>query len=124
MDSVRSFLKRISNSMPHLSRWGVNPHALGVHAPAFRRGSLRHLLAATPVPLAVALDPAQQRPGESSLPYLFVVYLVTWLAFFAYAFYMTRKQQALHRDLDALRKLLDDKERQGRQGGQAPGRPS
>lgn len=82
------------------------------------------MLAATPVPLVVALGPAQQRPGESSLPYLFVVYLVTWLAFFAYAFYMTRKQQALQRDLDALRKQLEDRERPGRQGGQATNRPS
>ncbi|MSQ14023.1 MAG: CcmD family protein [Dehalococcoidia bacterium] len=82
--------------------------------------NVRKLLAATPVPLAVALDPAQQRPGESSLPYLFVVFLVTWLAFFAYAFYMTRKQQALQRDLDALRKLLDDRERQGRPGDRKP----
>jgi CcmD family protein len=73
--------------------------------------SVRKFLAATPVPLAVALGPAKQGQGESSLPYLFVVYLVTWLAFFAYAFYMMRKQQALQRDLDALRKLLDDRER-------------
>ncbi len=72
---------------------------------------INKFLAAAPVPLVVALEPAQQRPGESSLPYLFVVYLVTWLAFFAYAFYMMRKQQALQRDLDALRKLLDDKQR-------------
>lgn len=76
-----------------------------------------------PLPLLPISHP-QQAPGESNLPYLFVVYLVTWLVFFAYAFYMTRKQQALQRDLDALRQQLDDKERQSRQGGQAPGRPS
>jgi CcmD family protein len=77
-------------------------------------------MAVTPVQLAVALGPAQQRPGESSLPYLFVVYLVTWLAFFAYAFYMMRKQQALQRDLDALRKQMDDRKRQGRPGDRKP----
>lgn len=72
------------------------------------------VLAATPVSLLLsASGAAKQQPGESNLPYLFVVYLVTWLAFFAYAFYMTRKQQALQRDLDALRKQLEERERQG-----------
>ena len=49
----------------------------------------------------------QAREPEANLPYLFAVYAVTWAAFFAYAFFMSRRQQDLRRDLDALRKLLE-----------------
>ncbi|MBM3946335.1 MAG: CcmD family protein [SAR202 cluster bacterium] len=77
-------------------------------------------LIAAPLPLLPVAQP-QQAPGESNLPYLFVVYLVTWLVFFAYAFYMNRKQQALQRDLDALRKQFEDGDRQR---GPSPRRPS
>ncbi len=44
----------------------------------------------------------------SPLPYLLGVYTVTWLAFFAYAFYMTRRQRDLRREIDELRRALDE----------------
>ncbi|MCL0044542.1 CcmD family protein [Dehalococcoidia bacterium] len=44
---------------------------------------------------------------ESPLPYLLVVYTVSWLAFFAYAFYMTRRQHELSREIDELRRALE-----------------
>lgn len=47
---------------------------------------------------------------ESPLPFLFAVYAVTWAAFFAYAFYMSRRQRELRRELDELRKALEEKE--------------
>ena len=53
--------------------------------------------------------PQQQPSGESNLPFLFVAYTITWLAFFGYSLYMSRKQQALRREIDALRKQLEQK---------------
>ncbi len=43
------------------------------------------------------------------LPYLFAVYTVSWLAFFAYAFYITRRQRELRRQIDELRRQLEEK---------------
>ena len=48
-------------------------------------------------------------PGEGSLPYLYVVYTVTWVAFFAYAFYVSRRQRDLRREIEQLRRALDEK---------------
>ncbi len=47
---------------------------------------------------------------ESPLPFLFSVYTVTWAAFFAYAFYVSRRQRELRRELDELRRSLQEKE--------------
>ncbi len=46
---------------------------------------------------------------EATLPYLLGVYTVTWLAFFAYAFYITRRQRELRRQIDELRRQLEEK---------------
>ena len=68
------------------------------------------LFALAPVaPFTSGFVPQQQPSGESNLPFLFVAYTITWLAFFGYALYMSRKQQALRRELDALRKQLEQK---------------
>ena len=45
---------------------------------------------------------------ESPLPYLLGVYTVTWLAFLAYAFYMTRRQGELRRQIYELRRSLEE----------------
>ena len=50
---------------------------------------------------------------ESPLPFLFAVYTITWAAFFAYAFYVSRKQAELRRELEALRQSLEKRERAG-----------
>ena len=47
---------------------------------------------------------------ESNLPFLFAIYTVTWLAFFAYAFYMTRRQNELNREIQELRRMLEQRE--------------
>ena len=45
-----------------------------------------------------------------NLPFLFAVYTVTWAAFFAYAFYMSRRQRELRRELDEIKRALEEKE--------------
>ena len=48
--------------------------------------------------------------AESNLPFLFAIYTITWLAFFAYAFYMTRRQSELNREIQELRRMLEQRE--------------
>ena len=47
---------------------------------------------------------------ESNLPFLFAIYTITWLAFFAYAFYMTRRQGELNREIQEMRRILEQRE--------------
>ena len=51
--------------------------------------------------------PALGAEGEDFLPFLFAAFAVTWVAFFAYAFFITRKQADLKQELDTLRALQD-----------------
>jgi CcmD family protein len=57
--------------------------------------------------------PLQQEDleGESELPWLFAVYIITWGSFFAYVFYMARRRRELQRDIEVLRRALADKNR-------------
>lgn len=61
--------------------------------------------------------PAQAEPTssdpEANLPYLFAVYAITWVAFFAYLFYLSQKQRELRRELEELRRFLAERESQG-----------
>src|SRR5688500_7150477 len=69
-------------------------------------------LAYNGAPAASVAAPAPQEAGddpESYLPYLFAVYAITWAAFFAYIFLMSRKQREMQRELTALRAALQDK---------------
>ena len=59
----------------------------------------------------VALAAGGSQDGSdpnSNLSFLFGVYTVTWLAFFAYAFYMSRRQQDLRREVRDLRRALEE----------------
>lgn len=47
---------------------------------------------------------------ESPLPFLFAVYTITWAAFFAYAFYVNRRQRELRREIEELRKALEERQ--------------
>ena len=47
---------------------------------------------------------------EGNLPFLFAVYTITWAAFFAYAFYMNRRQRELRRELDEIKCAMQEKE--------------
>jgi CcmD family protein len=60
--------------------------------------------------LAPAMLGANHTEGEDYLPFLFAVFAVTWLAFFVYAFFMSRKQADLKREIDALKQSLEDNE--------------
>lgn len=62
--------------------------------------------------LAPAMLGASHTEGEDYLPFLFAVFAVTWIAFFVYAFFMSRKQADLKREIDALRQSLEDSEGQ------------
>ena len=63
----------------------------------------------------VALAAGNSQNGSdpsSNLRFLFGVYTVTWLAFFAYAFYMTRRQQDLRREVRDLRRAVEERKEQ------------
>lgn len=48
---------------------------------------------------------------EANLPYLFAAYTITWIAFFAYLYYLSQRQQSLRRELDELREALAERDR-------------
>ncbi len=61
---------------------------------------------------AYASGVAQQNlRGESELPWLFAVYIITWAAFFGYIFVISRRQREMRREIDALKRALADPER-------------
>ena len=62
--------------------------------------------------IAPVLLGASHTEGENYLPFLFAVFAVTWAAFFAYAFFMSRKQADLKREIDSLRQDLEEREEQ------------
>jgi CcmD family protein len=45
---------------------------------------------------------------EANLPYLFAVYAVTWVAFFAYLYYLSQRQQNLRREVEELRQAMSE----------------
>ena len=56
--------------------------------------------------------PAQEGTGpEANLPFLFAVYIITWAAFFAYVFYMSRRQRELRNEISDLRRALEEREK-------------
>lgn len=60
---------------------------------------------------AFASGMAQQNlRGESELPWLFAVYIITWAAFFGYIFMLSRRQREMRREIDALKRALADRE--------------
>ncbi len=64
--------------------------------------------------LETATNAAAQASGsdpEANLPFLFAVYIITWAAFFGYAFYVSRRQRDMQGEIDALRRALEDRDR-------------
>lgn len=47
---------------------------------------------------------------EAQLPFLFAVFFLTWAAFFAYTFVMSRRQREMLREIEALKRALVEKE--------------
>lgn len=46
---------------------------------------------------------------SDKLPFLFAVYVVTWVAFFIYIWFLSRRQQELEEELKTLRRRVDEK---------------
>ncbi len=44
---------------------------------------------------------------SSNLPYLFAAFAVCWVVFFAYIFFVTRRQQEIRKEITRLRRSLD-----------------
>ena len=59
-----------------------------------------------------ARESGQTADPEANLPYLFAVYIITWLAFFGYVFYMSRRQREMQREIDELKRALDERDAQ------------
>ena len=56
--------------------------------------------------------PAQEGGGpEANLPFLFAVYIITWAAFFAYVFYVSRRQRELRNEIQDLKRTLEERDR-------------
>ncbi len=49
---------------------------------------------------------------EANLPFLFAVYIVTWAVFFAYVFYVSRRQREMQGEIEALKRALDERDRE------------
>ena len=56
-----------------------------------------------------AEDDLVERPPE--LPYLFAVFAITWAGFFAYSFYMARRRREVEREVEALKRALQESDR-------------
>lgn len=65
---------------------------------------------ALPVRTAYASGVAQQNlRGQSELPWLFAVFVITWAAFFAYVFIISRRQREMRNEIQALKRALADR---------------
>ena len=72
------------------------------------------LLALLAAALTLGAVPAQDGSDpEAYLPYLFAAFALTWLAFFAYLFFLARKERALRQEMEALRRAVEEREQRG-----------
>ena len=70
------------------------------------------LLLALAFPAVVLAAPSgQEAAGESNLGFLFAGFAVVWVGLIAYAFYINRREQALRRELDELRRQIAEQTR-------------
>jgi CcmD family protein len=45
----------------------------------------------------------------SNLPFLFAAFAVTWIVFFVYAFFVSRRRQELQREIRTMQQELDQR---------------
>ena len=50
----------------------------------------------------------QAAAPASNLAYLFAAFAVSWIVFFAYAFFMSRRQHEMEREIRKLRRSLEE----------------
>lgn len=74
------------------------------------------------LPLLGSAVISKQMGANTNLSLMFAVYAITWIGFFGYVIVMSRKQQSIKRDIDALQKQLDEKNKPPQ--NPRPGRPS
>ena len=60
--------------------------------------------------LAILLD---HHPPPANLTFLFAAFAVTWVIFFAYAFFVSRRRQEMQREITELHRELEPKEGNG-----------
>ena len=75
-----------------------------------RRIAAAALVALVPLTALAAVAP-QDAPGESNLGFLLAGTALACVGFFAYAFYIGRKNRELRRDIENLRRILDEREK-------------
>jgi len=62
--------------------------------------------------MALASAAGQSAPGESNLDFLLAGTALAWAGFFSYAFYLSRRNKEIRRELDELRERLADRDKQ------------
>ena len=62
-------------------------------------------------------ESSQDDGPEANLPYLFAAYTITWIGFFAYLYYVSQRQRALRREVEALREALEERDKRDREAG-------
>ena len=62
------------------------------------------------VPEFLPQDSEPDDGPEANLPYLFAVFIITWAVFFGYVFVMSRRQNELRQEIDALKQRLAESE--------------
>ena len=55
----------------------------------------------------------QSELPSANLPFLFAAFAVSWAAFFIYAFFVTRRQQELRREIGEMRRALEQSKSEG-----------
>ena len=53
---------------------------------------------------------------SANLPFLFAAFAVTWLIFFAYAFFVSNRRQEMQREIAELHRELEQKNSAGDEG--------
>ena len=97
------FIKRLSDSRLSRSAIAASIAALGAVA----------LSALAPAAAFAQAQAEATRAPEANLPFLFAVYIITWAAFFGYAFYVSRRQREMQGEIEALKRALQDREPNG-----------
>ena len=64
-----------------------------------------------------AQESGQNVEPEANLPYLFAVYIITWLVFFGYVLFMSRRQREMQREIDELKRAISERESPGNTWG-------